>query len=84
MALKMSYEEKLAAKKASGSMMRLTDYLFSNPLITVPRAAGYLGVTYPPAKNAIENLQKMGILIEQNDKERGKMFVAHEIMAILS
>jgi Fic family protein len=84
MALKAAYDGKLRTRKASGSMTRLTDYLFANPMITVPGAARYLGITYPPAKSAVEKLKDMGILIEYNDKERGRVFVAKEIMAILS
>lgn len=83
MALKATYDQKLMAEKASGSMTRLVDYLFSNPAITVTSAADYLGITYPPAKNAVENLMNMGILTEQNDKERGRMFFAKDIMDIL-
>ncbi len=83
-ALKDTYEKKLISKKASGSATRLVDYLFSNPIITIPRAADYLQITYPPAKNALESLKEMGILIEQNDTRRGRMFVAHEIISILS
>ncbi len=84
MALKATYDQKLRAKRASGSMIRLMDYLFSNPVITIPGAAKYLEVTYPPAKSAVENLKNIGILAEQNDKERGKVFVAKEIMDLLS
>lgn len=83
MALKAAYDQKLRSKKASGSMTRITDYLFSNPIITIPKAAEYLDVTYPPAKNAVDKLKEMGILAEQNDRERGRIFVAKEIMAIL-
>lgn len=84
MALKATYDKSLRAKKASGSMTRLIDYLFANPMITVPGAARYLGITYPPAKSAVEKLKDMGILVEYDDKERGRVFVAKEIMAILS
>ncbi|NOJ28256.1 MAG: cell filamentation protein Fic [Nitrososphaera sp.] len=84
MALKAAYDQKLRSKKASGSMTRITDYLFSNPIITISKAAEYLDVTYPPAKNAVDKLKEMGILAEQNDRERGRIFVAKEIMDILS
>lgn len=84
MALKTKYEQKLITKKASGSATRLMDYLFSNPITTIPNAADYLHITYPPAKNALESLKDMGVLVEQNNKQRGRMFVAHEIISILS
>ena len=84
MLLKGKYDQKLMSKKASGSVTRLVDYLFSNPVISIPSAAAHLQINYPPAKNAVEYLKNLGILIEQKDISRGKMFVAHEIMAILS
>jgi Fic family protein len=84
MILKGVYDQKLMSRKASGSVTRLVDYLFSNPIITIPSAADYLKINYPPAKNAVEYLKEMGILVEQRDVARGRMFVAHEIMAILS
>ena len=84
MMLKGAYDQKLMSRKASGSVTRLVDYLFSNPVITIPSAADHLKINYPPAKNAVEYLKEMGILVEQKDIARGRMFVAHEIMAILS
>jgi Fic family protein len=84
MELKAKYEEKLTSKKASGSATRLVDYLFSNPITSIPRASDYLHITYPPAKNALESLKAMAIVVEQNTKQRGKMFIAHEIISILS
>lgn len=84
MALKAAYEGKLLERHASGSVTRLMEFLFSNPLITIPAAAGYLKVTYPAAKNAVEKLEEMGVLTERDGKERGRIFVAQEIMDILS
>ncbi|MGH9992578.1 MAG: Fic family protein [Nitrososphaera sp.] len=84
MNLRAIYEKKLASKKASGSVTRLVEYLFSNPIITIPSASGYLGISYPPAKSAVEHLVSMGILIEQKDSVRQRIFIAHEITAILS
>lgn len=83
MALKATYEKKLHDKHASGSVTRLMEFLFSNPLITIPTAASYLKVTYPAAKNAVEKLKEMGILVERDGKERGRIVVAQEIMEIL-
>ena len=83
MYLKKLYDDKLVSKKASGSATRLVDYLFSNPFITIPTAADHLQITYPSAKNAVESLKEMGILIERNTK-RGRIFMAEEIITILS
>src|SRR3989338_11290967 len=60
MNLQESYNKKLRSSKASASAMSLADYLFSNPIITIPTAAAYLKITYPPAKKAIGRLVKLG------------------------
>ncbi|MEX2192378.1 MAG: Fic family protein [Nitrosarchaeum sp.] len=83
MNLQESYNKKLRSSKVSASVMSLATYLFSNPIITIPTAATYLKITYPPAKNAINRLVKLGIL-EQNNRERNKTFAAREIIDILS
>lgn len=84
MNLRESYHQKLRSAKASASAMSLSDYLFSNPIVTVSTAAAYLKITYPPAKKAIDRLVNLGILAEQDKRERNKTFVAREIMDILS
>jgi len=82
--LRAQYHEKLKSKKASASVYNLTDYLFSNPIVTIPKAASYLEMTYPPAKKAIEVLVSLEILKAEDHKERNREFYAHEINAILS
>jgi Fic family protein len=84
MALKRRYESELMIRKASGSATRLVDYLFENPISNIPRAARRLGLTYPAAKNVIESLKKIGILVELDDVERRRTFVAHEVLKLLS
>jgi Fic family protein len=82
--LRTTYEEKLRTKKASGNATQLMAYLFANPVVTIPGAEKYLGVTYPSAKLAIERLQEIGILEEIGNRERNKMFKATEILNILT
>lgn len=84
MDLREKYEKRLFDKNASTSSIRLNDYLFANPVLTVPTAAKHLNITYPPAKKAIMKLVDFGILQKQHKQERNKTFVAHEIIEILS
>lgn len=83
MELRTQYERKLREKKASASVILLNDLLFANPLVTIPKASDYLQITYPPAKKAIEYLMSIGILREFEGKERNRIFIAHEIEALL-
>lgn len=84
MDLKQKYDESLRSKKASASVLQLLDLLLANPWITIPKAQDHLGVTYPPAKKAVEYLASVGILREVENKERNRLFVAHEINDIVS
>ncbi|MDE1729186.1 MAG: Fic family protein, partial [Thaumarchaeota archaeon] len=83
MELRSQYERKLREKKASASVILLNDLLFANPLVTIPKVSDYLQITYPPAKKAIEYLVSIGILREFEGKERNRVFIAHEIEALL-
>ncbi|MGI0088481.1 MAG: Fic family protein [Nitrosotalea sp.] len=83
MELRAKYEKKLREKKASTNVVLLNDLLFANPLVTIPKAADFLQITYPPAKKAVEYLVDIGILKEYEAKERNKLFIAYEIEALL-
>lgn len=80
--LREKYRKIMIDNKASVSANRIMDHLFSNPIITIPEAASYLKINYPPAKKSLESLKKMGILKEKQKEQR--IFEAHEILSILS
>lgn len=82
--LKRKYKGKLDAKKASRVVTMIADYLFANPIISITQVAKELGVNYHSTQNAIKVLVAMEILIEGGNKRRGKLFVAYEILGILS
>ena len=84
MSLKEQYAEKLNIKKSSRTISMIVDYLFHSPIITISGIATYLEITYHPAKNAVESLQEMGILVEHERRQRGKTYMAHEILKILT
>jgi Fic family protein len=84
MSLKEQYAQKLNARKASRTISMIVDYLFHSPIITISGIATYLRITYHPAKNAVESLQEMGILVEHEQRQRGKTYMAHEILRILT
>ena len=63
----------------SSNVVYLMEHMFSNPYITIPRAAKVLKVTYPSAKNVVMTLVDMGILKQTNISYRSKIFLAEEI-----
>ena len=82
--LREKYEQKLKESHASRNAMVLARYLFSNPVVTIPAAAKYLGTGYPPAKKAVMYLVGAGILEQIGTRRRGKEYAASEILDVFS
>lgn len=82
--LRTKYERELKESRASRNAIILTTYLFSNPVVTIPMAARYLGTGYPPAKKAVMYLVSAGILEQANARRRNKEYVAREIVDVFS
>jgi Fic family protein len=77
-----AYRERLQQQRASGNLLRLLDYLFINPYITVPRARSLLGVSRPGAALIVDRLEDAGII----DYESGswpKVYLARELLRLL-
>ena len=60
----------------------LIDRLFAIPAITIPQLSDMLNVTYPTARNNLNLLTKMDILIESDFSQRPKSFLSPEIINI--
>lgn len=73
------YKEILLKKNVSGNAVLLMERLFSNPYVTIPKAAQFLDVTYPSAKNAVMALVEANILEQTNIRYKSKIFVAVEV-----
>lgn len=82
--LREKYEQRLKESRASGNAIVLATYLLSNPVVTIPAAAEYLGTGYPPAKKAVMYLVGAGILEQIGTRRRGKEYVAREIVDVFS
>ena len=84
LSLKEKYKQKLDAKNVSRNTSILVDQLFVNPIITIPSVAKSLKLSYNGAKSNIDLLKEIRILTDYNSKQRGKKYVAYEIVKILS
>jgi len=84
--LQSKYKDILNTKRVtSHALPRIVEYLFANPIITISRTAKELKLDYHSVQNAIKTLMGMEILKKVNVNKRcGKLFVAHEILQILS
>ncbi len=77
------YRRRFASVRSSAVMLRLIEELFESPAVTVPRAAKRLGVTQRTAGLTIGKLVKAGILSETTGRQRGRVFVARDIIAAI-
>jgi len=81
--LRERYQEKTKNHKQAINLLNVVDLLFKNPFIQINQIAKQLSITYPTAKKAVENLIRLNILKSATEKERNKLFVAHEILDIV-
>ena len=73
----------LSHDRSTVAAVRLLEHLPSNPVVTVPRAAGLLRLTAPPARKAIELLESLGVLREISGKRRGRAYAYHGYLKAL-
>jgi Fic family protein len=82
--LRQRLQEKIRAKRASALAARLVDYLFTSPGVSIPLAKQLLKVTYPSASLTVHKLVEAGILSEVSGHKRNRIWLAPEILQILS
>jgi Fic family protein len=70
--------------RAGAASTRALDILPSYPMITTNRLADMLGVSFPSANAAIEQLLKADILRERTGQRRNRVFLAHEALHIIN
>jgi Fic family protein len=81
--LRGKYQEKTKNHKQAINLLSVVDLLFMNPFVQINQIAKELAITYPTAKKAVQNLIKLNILKPAIQKERNKLFVAHEILDVV-
>jgi Fic family protein len=82
--LQNAWRDKLSQTRTSANLLRLAEHLFEEPVITIPRTAEVLGLTYAPAQRHVQRLVDEGILVAIGDKSYGRTFVCPGILDVLS
>jgi len=77
------YREKLQVSRSSATLLKLTDHLFLRPVINVSRAMTVLKLSQPSAQANIDRLVHEGILVEVTGRQRGRIYVADKIIAVV-
>jgi Fic family protein len=81
--LRQRFHHEFQEARSSALLLKLIDELFSTPMITVPRAALMLNVTYRAAQANVERLVAGGILREVTGQRRNRVYVAKRILEIV-
>lgn len=82
--LREEWRKTLLNIRASALQIRLADLLFESPILTIPQAQEYLGVTYRSAKSAVSKLVEIGVLQPVDTRRYGKHFLAPEAFKVLT
>jgi len=80
----LQYRGRMQTARASALGLNLIDALFSTPALTVPMAAARLKITYASAQLNVDKLVKAEILREVTGNRRNRVYVAPEIVQIIS
>lgn len=80
------WKEQIAALKlrADAAAYRLPELLIGTPVVTATRAADALGIAFPAANRALAQLQEAGIIEPLTERKRNRLFVAKEVVELLS
>jgi len=83
LALWQTYRQKMQSARSSALQLTLIDELFSYPAMTIPQAARRLKVTPRSAQLNVDKLMKADILKEATGRQRGRIYIAPEIIRII-
>ncbi len=72
-----------AAGRATASALKVHAHMQKNPLVSIPKLASALQVSFPTAATALRNLQKAGIVEEITGRERDRLYIYKEYMKII-
>jgi Fic family protein len=69
--------------RASGSAARVHDLAVQETILTIPWTARKLGISEPTVAKALAHLNELAILPEITGRQRGKVYVYREYLALL-
>lgn len=70
--------------RAAGSAFRVYDLLRERVIISIPRAAGELDLTWPTVKSALERLTELGIAAETTGRARDRLYAYQKQLDLLN
>jgi Fic family protein len=88
LALRTLFEEDMqrvtGLGRAAGSALRVYDLLRQRIVLSAPRAAGELGLTWPTVNAALQRLERLGIAREATGRSRDRLYVYGRQLELLN
>ncbi|WP_338834303.1 hypothetical protein MHLNE_06720 [Moorella humiferrea] len=81
--LQRNYHQRLARTRVPATTLRLVDFLFEYPVVSVPQLARYLDITFTATSKHVKALEEKGILRRVGERKRNQLYVAVEILAAI-
>lgn len=79
------YRTQLQENRASATMLRMLDYIFTNPYIAnVSTLAKQFHVSTPTAQKAVSELQSLNIIEEITGNNRNRIYVARHLLELMA
>lgn len=70
--------------RPAATVLRIFQYAQTHPVFSIPTASEKTGISFPTVSNAVQHMQKLGLLREITGKQRQRLFVYDPYLAILS
>jgi len=81
--LRDGYREQFQRTRASARLLQVIDWLFAQPIFTIPQLRDVLAVNYPTAQRYVAQLEKAGIVQEITGQARNRVYRAKEIVVTI-
>ncbi|HEX8674986.1 MAG TPA: DeoR family transcriptional regulator, partial [Longimicrobium sp.] len=70
--------------RAAGSTLQLYEYLRQSVIISIPRAAKQLEMSWQNVRNALQRLEQLGIIREITGRSRDRLYVYQQQLSLLN
>jgi Fic family protein len=70
--------------RPAASVLRVFQHMQRNPIVSIPAAAQKIGISAPTVAKSLDHMQRLGILREVTGRERHRLFVYEDYLAILN
>jgi Fic family protein len=73
-----------ALGRPAASVLRVFEHMQRSPIVSIPSAAGSIGISPPTVAKSLEHMRQLGMLREVTGRQRHRLFAYDAYLAILS